>query len=162
MAGGGLAAIGELISGFGSYYASKAQAKALRAGAEMAKQEAGVASNIALEEGDRVQARAATQAAASGGGLTGSAMGVLEDLGRQSMYRARQAVYEGVTEANRLTFQARVAKKQGQIALVTSMFKAAATFMGDASATAQQVQAAQGGGSAAAGGGGSSAAAGAG
>lgn len=149
MAGGGLAAIGELITGFGAYYASKAQAKALRAGEQMAKQEAGVASNIALEEGDRVQARAATLAAASGGGLTGSAMGVLDDLGRQSMYRARQAVYEGVTEAQRLNFQSRVAKKQGQIALVTSIFKAAATFAGDAGTSAQQAQAAQGGGSSA-------------
>lgn len=125
MAAAGISAIGSIIGGVGQFAASRGRAKALKRGAAQARREAGVAAGLALEQGDRAAARAAVQAASGGGGLTGSAIGSLDDLASSAMFNARTAIYEGVSEARNLDYEAKVAKKQGTLALVTAGLMAA-------------------------------------
>jgi hypothetical protein len=90
-----------------------------------------VRASIAMEESDRVGARAATLAAASGGGgLQGSALAVIEDLARQGVYRARQTVRDGLSESIALQNDARVARQQASLDLTTSLFEAGSTVLG--------------------------------
>jgi hypothetical protein len=89
--------------------AEKNQAQAY---GRMARTEGGVAASLAMEEGARARARAATLAAASGGGITGSAQEVLDDLARQQMFRARSAIYSAETDAR---FGARVSGMAGMV-----------------------------------------------
>ncbi|TCS14542.1 hypothetical protein [Caulobacter sp. BK020] len=130
----GISAIGSMLGGVGQFMASRGQARALRRGAAQARREAGVRAGLALEEGDRAAAQAAVNAAAGGGGLTGSALGALDDLASSAMFNARSAIYEGVTEGRNLDYQAKVAKKQGGLALVTNWLQAggsAGSALGD-------------------------------
>lgn len=140
MAGGadaataGISAIGQVIGGIGKFAAAKGRARALKAGALQAKREAGIAAGMALEQGDRAAAEAAVRAASGGGGLTGSALGALDDLASSAMFNARSAIYEGVSEGRNLEYEAKVAKKQGALELVTSLYLAggsAGSALGD-------------------------------
>lgn len=133
-----LAAIaGNLFKGFTAFFGGRAEAKQEEYNATTAKQEAQVRSNIALEEGDRVAASAAVQAAASGGGTDGSALHVLGDLGRQAMFNARSAQYEGAAEASADLARGREAKAAGRRALIGSVVGAADTFLSSAADKAQ-------------------------
>jgi hypothetical protein len=131
MLAAGLSAVGSIIGGIGRFQAGRARARALRFAARNARQEAGVRASIAMEESDRVGARAATLAAASGGGgLQGSALAVIEDLARQGVYRARQTVRDGLSESIALQNDARVARQQASLDLTTSLFEAGSTVLG--------------------------------
>jgi hypothetical protein len=131
MLAAGLSAVGSIIGGIGRFQAGRARARALRFAARNARQEAGVRASIAMEESDRVGARAATLAAASGGGgLHGSALAVIEDLARQGVYRARQTVRDGLSESIALQNDARVARQQASLDLTTSLFEAGSTVLG--------------------------------
>ena len=128
----GLSAIGTVMGGIGKYQAGRARAKALKNAARNARQEAGIAASIALEDSDRIGARAATLAAASGGGgLQGSALAVIDDLARQGMYRARQTVRDGLSQSVALLHDAKVARRQASLDLTTSMFEATSTVLGE-------------------------------
>lgn len=134
----GMGAIGNLIGGIGKYRAGKARAKALKFAARNARQEAGVQASIQLEESDRIGARAATLAAASGGGgLEGSAMAVIDDLARQGMYRARQTVRDGLAHSTALLDDATAARRQASLDLTSSVFQAGSTFLGKMGQEAQ-------------------------
>jgi hypothetical protein len=76
-----------------------------RFNSRQSKLETGVAVNADLEESARAIGRAATLAAASGGGLTGSALNVIDDLSRQAMARARAAVFQGISLSDELAAQ---------------------------------------------------------
>jgi len=115
----GISAIGNMLGGVGQFAASRGRARALRAAGLQARREAGIEAGIALEEGDRAAASAAVQAAAGGGGLTGSAITALDDLAGSAMFNARSAIYRGVAEGRNLDYEAKVAKRQGELALVT-------------------------------------------
>jgi hypothetical protein len=131
MLAAGLSAVGSIIGGIGRFQAGRARARALRFAARNARQEAGVRASIAMEESDRVGSRAATLAAASGGGgLQGSALAVIEDLARQGVYRARQTVRDGLSESIALQNDARVARQQASLDLTTSLFEAGSTVLG--------------------------------
>lgn len=139
MLAAGLSAVGSLFGGFGALQASKGRARALKLQARNARQEAGVTASIQLEESDRIGARAATLAAASGGGgLQGSALAVIDDLARQGMYRARQTVRDGVAQSIALMDEATMVRRQGSADLTGSFFEAGATVLG---AMGQQAQA---------------------
>ena len=63
------------------------------------KLDAGVEINADLEQSARAIGRAVTLGAASGGGLTGSALHVLDDLSRQAMAKARAIAYTRTSQA---------------------------------------------------------------
>ncbi|HYE47308.1 MAG TPA: hypothetical protein VEA44_16205 [Caulobacter sp.] len=67
--------------------------------AKMARGEGAAQAALDWEEGARVRGRAATLAAAGGGGLTGSALDVLDDLGRQAKFKVRSTLYSAETDA---------------------------------------------------------------
>ena len=138
MLAAGLSAVGKIFGGIGAKRAAQARAKALTNAARNARQEAGVAASIALEDSDRVGARAATLAAASGGGgLQGSALAVIDDLARQGMYRARQTVRDGLSQSVALLNDATTAKRQGSLDLFSSFIDAGSTVLGQMGADAQ-------------------------
>lgn len=135
----GAKALGSLFGGIGRFQAGRARAKALRFAARNARQEAGINASIALEESDRVGARAATLAAASGGGgLQGSALAVIDDLARQGMYRARQTVRDGIAKSYALKDEARVARAQADLDLTTGFMDAGSTVLGGMAQEAQR------------------------
>lgn len=135
----GVKAVGQVLGGIGGYRANKARAKALRFAARNARQEAGVQASINLEESDRVGARAATLAAASGGGgLQGSALSVIDDLARQGLYRARATVRDGLARSTALLDESTAARRQGQADLAGGFLQAATTVLGGAAEEAQR------------------------
>lgn len=134
----GMKAVGSLFGGFGKYRQGKARAKALKFAARNARREAGINASIALEESDRVGARAATLAAASGGGgLQGSALAVIDDLARQGMYRARQTVRDGLAQSVALMDEATAARRQAELDLFTGVWGAGTSFLGGLGQQAQ-------------------------
>lgn len=134
-------AIASLFSGVSSFLGSKGAARAEEAAARQSSREAGVEANMALAQGDAVAASAATQVAANGGGLGGSSLAVIDQLSSQAMFNARRAIYGGVTEANAHLYNAKVAKKNGKLALIGSVFGAAGQGLA-AGASASNSQAA--------------------
>lgn len=136
-------AAAKAIEGIGSFLSSRTQSDALEAAAKQALAEAGIGAQLELEQTDRATARGATLAAASGGGLTGSALAVIDDVARQGVFNARSAIYEGVAEADRMKYEAKVARRQGEFALVASLVSGGSTAMGgfaESRAKARQVQ----------------------
>lgn len=134
----GLAAAGKIVGGFAARKAARARARALTNAARNARQEAGVAASIALEDSDRVGARAATLAAASGGGgLQGSALAVIDDLARQGLANARQRVRDGLSQSVALLNDATTAKRQGSLDLFASFVDAGSTVLGQMGSDAQ-------------------------
>lgn len=127
----GAKALGSLFGGIGGYRQGRARAKALKYAATNARREAGVKASLLLEDSDRTGARAATLAAASGGGgLEGSALAVIDDLARQGMYRARQTVRDGVAQSYALQSDAATARAQAPLDLTTGFIDAGATVLG--------------------------------
>lgn len=138
----GVQHIGSVLGGIGAFASSRGKAKALRAAGRQARREAGVEAELALEQGDRASAQAAVNAAAGGGGLTGSALAALDDLAGSAMFNARTAIYQGVTEGRQLDYEAKVAKKQGALTLLLSNFDSAPAI-GSALGDMQQRRAAR-------------------
>lgn len=134
----GVKQVGSILGGIGRFQAGRAREKALKFAARNARREAGINASIQLEDSDRVGARAATLAAASGGGgLQGSALAVIDDLARQGMYRARQTVRDGLAQSAAMLDEARVARAQAELDLVTGWFNAGSTFLGEIGQQAQ-------------------------
>lgn len=134
----GASAVGKLVQGIGGYRSGQAKAKALGFAARNARQEAGIKASLALEDSDRIGARAATLAAASGGGgLQGSAMAVIDDLARQGVYRARQTVRDGLSESVALLNDATTAKRQGELELTAGVIDAGTSVLGSMGKSAQ-------------------------
>ena len=117
-ASAGMQAIGSLFSGILGFNAGNAQSDALKAAAMQANKEAGVQAQVALQQGDQVAARAAVQGAANGGGFTGSTLGIISQLGQQSMFNARAAVYRGSTQAQNDLYEAKVARRNATNQLI--------------------------------------------
>lgn len=136
--GASLAAVGKVFGAIGGYQAGRAKAKALTYAATNARREAGVKASMQLEESDRIGARAATLAAASGGGgIEGSALAVIDDLARQGLFRARQTVRDGVSQSVAYLNDATTAKRQGEADLVGGLIDAGATVLGGMGQAAQ-------------------------
>lgn len=142
MAGPGavISAVGSLVQGFGAFQTKRAQAAALRAAARQARGEASMEAQLAADEGERAAARAAVMGAASGGGFEGSFAGALEQLERTATFNARSAIYAGNVEAANRNYEAKVAKQEGTMALVSSVFQAGSSLAGDYMREAQNRQ----------------------
>lgn len=152
IAAAGMAAAGKLMQGIGANAAAKSRAKALEVNAQMDLDEAGVAASLGLEEDARAQGRLAVLAGSgSGGGAQGSALNVLDDLQRQSLFKTRSTAYRGQTSAWSRRNDATIARREGKAALISSVFSAGSTVLG---AFAQNYEAARGASAAAGGGGG--------
>lgn len=127
---GGLSAGAGLLGGLTGFFAANAKAHALDNAAVTAGRQGGVNAQEALQQGDAVAATAATRAAANGGGLTGSAMGVISNLSNQAMFNARTQVYRAQTEQQNDIYEAKVSRAQGISGLVGSLFGAAGSMVG--------------------------------
>lgn len=130
-----IAAIGFKVLGsiFGAQSAARAarqRAAQYEAAAQQGLDESGVAAQIQLEQGDRLAGKAATLAAASGGGTTGSALNVMDDLARQSMFNARSAIYKGQTQARVDRMAEKAATSAGNDAVVSNLVDAGGTLVG--------------------------------
>lgn len=126
-----LAAGGQIVQGFGSWQASRARAKALKAAAKQARGEASMDAQLRADEGERAAATAAVMGAASGGGFDGSFGASLEQLERNAVFNVRSAIWAGESEAKNLEYEARVAKQEGVLALVTAGMAAGSSIAGD-------------------------------
>lgn len=134
----GLSALGKILGGISAKSAAKRRAQVNEYSAQQALQESGVEEQLALEEDERAGAALAVAAGAGGGGgLRGSALGVLSDLGRQSLNRARAIAYRGQTaawaqrqEAKQTRFQGQQALTQGIAGAGTTLLAAAAKIYG--------------------------------
>lgn len=130
-ASAGLSAIGKLLGGASAKSAAKRRAQALELGAQMDLNEAGIAAQLGLEEDERVSASLAVNAAAGGGGgLGGSALRVLNDLGRQSLMKARNTTYQGATAAWARRNDANVARAEGRNAMTQGVLGAGGSLIG--------------------------------
>lgn len=109
--------VGNMLAGIGDFFTSRQQGEAMDAAAKQARRDGGMAAQLELENTDRATARGATLAAASGGGLTGSALTVLDDLSRQGVFNARSQIYAGESEGRNLNYQAKVTRRQGELSL---------------------------------------------
>ena len=129
--------VGQIISGFGTWRAKRAQASNLRRAAVQARKDGSAEAQLAVDEAERAGARAAVVGAATGGGFDGSFGAVLDDLEQTGMFNARSAIYAGNVEANNRLYEAEIANVEGKMALVSA-------FVGTASSIAgQQMQAAE-------------------
>lgn len=131
-------AVGNIIAGFGSFQAKRAQARALREAARQARREASMEAQLAADEGERAGARAAVIGAATGGGFEGSFAGALEQLERTATFNARSAIYAGNMAAANRNYEAKVARQEGTMALVSSVFQAGSSLAGDYMRGAEQ------------------------
>ncbi len=132
VAGSIVQGIGSLLTGFGQNSAGRSKNEQLRKGALQARQEAGIASTMTLEQGQRQAGDLIVNAAASGGGTGGSALTVLSDLERQISFQARNTVISGENRARQLEYEGAVAKRQGVIAENLGFLNAGASFLNGA------------------------------
>lgn len=125
-----LASAGKLFEGITAFIGGNDKKRLMQQAADQARQEGSVRANISLADSERAAARAATMAAGGGGGVVGSAIDVLDDLGRQAMFNARSAIYAGESEAQQRLYEGRVAKAEGMKTLITSGVRATSSFLG--------------------------------
>lgn len=123
--------ISKVYAGFATWQASRARASNLRAGAKAARADASLDAQIRADEAERTAARAAVIGAATGGGFDGSFASSLEQLERNGRFNVRSAIWAGETEARDLEYQAKVAKYDGKMALVSSLIGAGTSLAGD-------------------------------
>lgn len=126
----GISAIGGLFKGLTSLFSGEAQKKAADNAATQHLQEAGVGVQESLQEGDQVAARGATQAAANGGGIVGSSLGVISQISQAAMFNARAQAYRGRTQAQADVYQGKVAMAQGIQGLVGGVVSSASSLVG--------------------------------
>lgn len=135
----GISAVSSLFKGVTGFFGGNAQAKAEQQAARQAGDEAGVAAQQALGQGDAAAAQGAVQAAANGGGFVGSSLAAISDLSRKAMFNARAAAYRGQTEIQKHLYDAGVAKAQGLNDLIGGTLGAAGSlYKGAAQKQGQQ------------------------
>ncbi|MBO9502512.1 hypothetical protein [Brevundimonas sp. A19_0] len=139
-AAGAAAKISNLMVGIGGWQASRARAAALKQAAKMARAEASMQGQMMADEGERVAAEAAVRGAAMGGGFEGSFDDVLRSIEQTAAFNARSAIWSGNVEAANRLYEARVAKQEGTMQLISSIVGTGASIAGDWMGQAQQRQ----------------------
>jgi hypothetical protein len=129
---------GKIVEGIGTYQAKRAQAAMLKLAAKQARREGSQEAQLATDEAERAGARAAVAGAGSGGGFEGSFAGVLEDLQRTGVFNARSAIYAGNVEAENRLYEAKVAKQEGTMALISAFVGGGSSIAGDQMRAAEQ------------------------
>lgn len=127
MAATGIPILGGLFSGIMGLFAGNAEAKIDKENAFQDEREGTVNSEVALQKGDATAAAAATQAAANGGGLVGSSIGVIAQDSRTAMFNARTQIYRGDTAARADLYKGQVAQANGINGLIGSVTGAVGT-----------------------------------
>lgn len=125
----GISAAANLFKGISSYFGHNSEAKAEKNAARQAQAEAGVAASEAFQQGDAVAAQGAVNAAANGGGFTGSALGAISALAQRAQFNARAAAYRGATESQAHLYNAKVAKAQGLSDLIGGVIGSAGSLV---------------------------------
>lgn len=158
----GIGSVGSLFQGITGLFSGWAANHEAKLQADQDRAEAGLAAGQQLQQGDQVAARAATQAAANGGGFVGSSLGVISSLASQAMFNARAKVYQGLTQARSDLYQGKVAAQNGRNQFIGSAVQAGSTLLSGFAQSASQakmMQALQNGGAGGFDGGGADAAA---
>lgn len=119
------------VQGIGSWQMSRVKARQLKAQAKQLRRDGSTAGQQAADEAERVGARAAVVGAATGGGFEGSFGTVLEDLERTGVFNARSAIFAGESAAKQAEYEARVAKAEGNLALLTAVIGTGGSIIGD-------------------------------
>jgi hypothetical protein len=132
MASTALGAVSSAIGGITSFVSGEQQAKEAQKAAQQASITGGISAQEALLHGMATTGRAATLAAASGGGLGGTTAGVLNQLAERSMFNARAASYRGATQADADRYMASVDKDNAINALIGGFTGAAGQAVGGA------------------------------
>lgn len=138
----GFSAVGSLFKGILGFGAGNAQAKAMRAAAQQAEAEGGLAASNQVEETNAQAATGAVTAAANGGGFTGSSLGVIQGIANRGMFNARAAAYRGRTQAQRDMYDASVAQADATNSLIGGTLDAGTSLLGGwakSSAVAKQM-----------------------
>ena len=118
MASTGLGAAGAALQGIMGFAAGQQQARLAKQAAAQASLQGGVQTQEALLQGGATVGRAATLAAASGGGLGGTTAGVLNQIASRGMFNARAAAYRGATQAENDEYMAKVDKDNAVNSLI--------------------------------------------
>ena len=134
------AALGSSVVGAAGQYASGVtaqrqayyQARVLDAQGEQARLDAGSKVQAELDRSARELGSGVVAGAAQGGGLGGSVLNVLNDMGVQSMQRARTAANEGIVAGTQLNANADSTRQQGDIARWKGTIGAVSTLLGSA------------------------------
>lgn len=126
----GLQGVGNLFSGIMGFFSGNAQADAEKQAARQALAESSIQGQEAIEGGAQTAARAAVGAAANGGGLVGSSLGIVRQLGDQAMFNARARIYTGQTQARNDMYAANVAKMNATNSLIGGGVGAASSAAG--------------------------------
>lgn len=129
MAAAVASAAGTAAEGIDGFRQSRYRASSLRNQADAARADAGIQTQLQLEESARDMG-AAVAGAARDGGLGGSAWDVLADLSRQQSYETRRIATEGANAGRALDVDAKQVKRQGTIQLGVSLLKAGAQLAG--------------------------------
>jgi hypothetical protein len=124
--------LGNLFSGLFGASAARAKAKSYEYAAQQALAEGGVQAQQAITRGNAVEADAAVTAAANGGGLVGSSMGVISNLAQTAMFNARVASYRSQTEARNDIYNAKVQKQNATNQTIGAVVGAVSPIVGGA------------------------------
>jgi hypothetical protein len=132
LAATGVSVLGSLFGGIFGNNADQQQAQEYRARATQEGEEGGVNADIAFRQGQATAASAAVQAAANGGGLGGSSMGVIQQASNMAYFNARDQAYRGATAAENDRYNAEVASANGTNALIGGVVGAVGGAVGGA------------------------------
>jgi hypothetical protein len=121
----GIGAAGAAIQGIMGFVGGQQQAKAAQLAARQASLTAGVNTQESLVQGATTEGRAATLAAASGGGLGGTTAGVLNQIAERGQFNARAAAYRGATQVENDEYMAKVDKDNAINSLISGFSGAA-------------------------------------
>lgn len=136
----GLNVFGKLFGGLTAFNGDNAQAKAEEYAAQEAGAQGGVNAQLALQRGDQVAAQGAVQAAANGGGFTGSALNVISNLSQQAEFNARAETYRANSEIRNDLYQAKVDHANGLDSLIGGFMGAGGAAAGGLANQAFQQQ----------------------
>ena len=120
------------FQGITGFISGQQQAKQAQLAAQQASITGGINTQERLLQGMSQTGRAATLAASSGGGLGGSATGVINQIAERGMFNARAAAYRGATEADSDRYQSSVDKDNAINSLIGGAIGAAGQGVGGA------------------------------
>lgn len=124
-----LQGLGQIFAGRNADQMGRSQERALNQGADQVALESGIAASMALERGERQAADLLVTAAGAGAGTGGSALMVMRDLERQLAFQSKNIVIEGQNKRQSLLFQAKIARRQGQVTAMGHYLNAGASFL---------------------------------
>jgi hypothetical protein len=120
-----ISGVASAIGGITSFVSENQQAKQAELAARQASITGGINTQEALLHGMAATGRAATLAAASGGGLGGTTAGVLNQIAERGQFNARAAAYRGATQAETDEYMAKVDKDNAMNSLISGFTGAA-------------------------------------